>query len=64
MKALEESEWVSLLHRAVWIVWRTEDVRHCICYDRDYGYNKKADINDYCQSLAKATSGSVVEVEP
>jgi hypothetical protein len=41
MKALEESDWVSLMLKAVWMVWRTKDVRHCICYDRDHGYNEK-----------------------
>lgn len=64
MKALEESGWVSLMLRVVRMVWRTEDVRHCICYDREYGYNEKAEIDDYCQSLAKATSGFVVDVVP
>ncbi|GFF87017.1 hypothetical protein IFM47457_07357 [Aspergillus lentulus] len=64
MKALEESDRVALMLRAVRMVWRTEDVRHCVCYDRGYGYNEKAEINDNCQSLAKATSESVVEDEP
>ncbi len=64
MKALEESDRVSLLLRAVRMVRRTEDVRHSVCKDRGYGYYEKADINDNCQGLAKATSGFAVEVEP
>ena len=64
MKALEESDRVSLMLRAVRMVRRTEDVRCCVCDDRGYRYHEKADINDNCQGLAKATSGFVVEVEP
>lgn len=64
MKALEESDRVSLMLGAVRMVWRTEDVRYCVCDDRGYGYHEKTDINDDCRGLAKATSGFVVEVEP
>lgn len=64
MKAMEESNGISLNLRTVRMVWRTEDIRHCVGYDRAYGYHEKAKINDYNQRLTKPISRSVVEVEP